>query len=157
MLFTGTLLPFVILTTNHNQVLLFYPVFTAIVRGGYNLIEIWLCQCIIWDNRVERAHKSKNADKTHSDKLYEQTVRTYEKENSQCVDPRRGTEASCSVQDSRHLMLRVLKSALGAEHSHAASAVPAMAGCAQSNWARLDLFLSIWLTSLFGPQPPKSW
>lgn len=27
---------------------------------------------IISDNRVERAHKSKNADKTHSDKLYEQ-------------------------------------------------------------------------------------
>lgn len=31
---------------------------------------------ISWDNGVERAHKSKNADKTHSDKLYEQTVRT---------------------------------------------------------------------------------
>lgn len=27
---------------------------------------------IICDNGVERAHKSKNADKTHSDKLYEQ-------------------------------------------------------------------------------------
>lgn len=27
---------------------------------------------IIWNNREERAHKSKNADKTHRDKLYEQ-------------------------------------------------------------------------------------
>lgn len=29
---------------------------------------------------MERAHKSKNADKTRSDKLYEQAVRIYEKE-----------------------------------------------------------------------------
>lgn len=29
---------------------------------------------------MKRAHKSKNADKIHSDKLYEQTARPHEKE-----------------------------------------------------------------------------
>lgn len=50
---------------------------------------------IICDNGVERAHKSKNADKTQSDKLYEQGgYKRKKKEKSVCVDPRSGTDGN---------------------------------------------------------------
>lgn len=55
---------------------------------------------IIWNNGVERAHKSKNADKTHPDKLYEQEGHKRKKKKSQGADPRRGTDANGSVQDT---------------------------------------------------------
>lgn len=41
---------------------------------------------IIRGNGVERAHKVRNADRTHSDKLYEQKVRIKEKEKSSWME-----------------------------------------------------------------------
>lgn len=50
------------------------------------------------------------------------------RKKSQCVDPRRGTDANWSVQDTRHLTLQVLKQALDVDCRHAASVLLAVAG-----------------------------
>lgn len=53
---------------------------------------------IIQGNRVERAHiKVKNADKTHSDKLYKQKMRTYEELSPMKSNPRNNTDPNLSV------------------------------------------------------------
>lgn len=53
---------------------------------------------IIQGNRVERARiKLKNADKTHSDKLYKQKMRTYEELSLMKSNPRNNTDPNWSV------------------------------------------------------------
>lgn len=85
---------------------------------------------IIWNNGVERAHKSKNADKTHPDKLYKQgRHKRKKKERSACWCQKRHR---CKQVGPGHLtlVLQVLKQALGAGHRPAATALPTLAGSA---------------------------
>lgn len=89
---------------------------------------------IIWNNGVERAHKSKNADKSHPDKLHEQGGhKKKKKEKSGCWSQKRHW---CKQVGPGHLalVLQVLNQALGVEHRPAGTALLTLAGSAlQSN------------------------
>lgn len=79
---------------------------------------------IIRNNGVERAHKSKNADKTHLDKLYEQGGHKGKKKEKS------GHWSKCVSPGHLALVLQVLNQALGVEYRPAATALPALAGSA---------------------------
>lgn len=85
---------------------------------------------IIWNNGVERTHKSKNADKIHPDKLYEQGGhKKKKKEKSGHWSQKRHR---CKGVGPGHLtlVLQVLNQALRVGHRPAATALLTLAGSA---------------------------
>lgn len=107
---------------------------------------------IIWNNGVERAHKSKNADKTHPDKLYKQGRHKRKKKEERKVSVLMPEEAPMQTGRPRTPHF----SAASAETSSGCRAQTCSHCPPDPGWfsTAVCLLWSIWLTSQHSLQPP---